>query len=183
MVRWGGKGGEFAALAVWDEEWEARRQAMPAVVRGAVALEPRVELEAARRALARAVAQGALGAGYAVQLDGNVVVFSGGAAGPESGRLELDAAHGQICVRYQLTVGAQERARVIQAILLATLTSLTATLLWSWMIHLAIPFGLGVGTVTAAANLTLDRRRLRRQVEALASNLPLLVDARGEQAG
>jgi hypothetical protein len=91
----------------------------------------------------------------------------------------VDRGHAQ--VRYQIAVGTQERLRLFQGILVATLASLSATLLWSWMIHQSLPFGLAVGIATVAASVASDRRRLRHSVAALVRNLPLLVDPRGEQ--
>lgn len=150
---------------------------MAATVRGALTVDlPSSALEPARRALARAVASGALGPGFAVTVDGDAVVFDGAprSDGPAAGRVTL---HSDGRATYALQLGGAERARVAQSAGLAALVSAVSTLLWSWQVYTALPVGGAVGLAWAIARLVGDRRRARRHLQALLRSLPLLVDA------
>ncbi|HZS40112.1 MAG TPA: hypothetical protein VFF06_24950 [Polyangia bacterium] len=148
---------------------------MTARLRGAVVLDvAAAQLPAARDALARAVATGALGPGYSAALDGEAVVFAGGARGdrPSGGRFEL-FSDGR--ASYSLAVGWTEFARVAQAVGVAAALSVSSVIWWSWMFHRALPFGAAGGLAWAAARIALDRRRMRRDARALLRSLPLLL--------
>ena len=148
---------------------------MAARVRGAVVLDVTgAELPAARQALARAIAQGALGGGYSSTLDGDVVVLDGGARadGPSRGRVEL-SADGR--ASFSLDVGWMEVARVAQAVGVAAALRVSSFVLWSWMFHRALPFGAAGGVLWAGLRIALDRARLRRRMRNVLRSLPLLL--------
>jgi hypothetical protein len=139
------------------------------------------QLPAARRALARAIAGGALGPGYTVTAAGDGVRFDGGARtdGPATGQIEL-VADGR--ARFEVDLKWAERLRAAQAVALAATVSVLAVLLWSWFFFEALPLGATVGVAWAAAGMVADRRRARRNLSALVRALPVfLVDERGEQ--
>jgi hypothetical protein len=138
-------------------------------VDGEVALVAVADPGAARAALARAIASGALGPGRIVRLDGDAVIVDGG-------RIELDGER----ARFALATDG-DVARFAQAAGLAALTSVAATILFSWFFFVSLPVGLLVGATWATVKLLGDRRRVARDVKALLASLPLLVDARGEQ--
>src|SRR5579862_8890792 len=114
---------------------------MAARLRGAVVLDVTgAQLPAARQALARAIARGALGGGYSASLDGDAVVLVGGARGdgPSGGRIEL---HADGRASFALDVGWMEMARVAQAVGVAAALSVSSFVLWSWMFYRALPLG------------------------------------------
>jgi len=142
-------------------------------MKGAIVVEVgAAELEAARAALARAVASGALGPGRAVRRDGAGLVF-GGAGG---GRIDV-TADGR--VTFDVAVAGARWARVAEAVAVAALVSVAGTLGWSLMLHAALPTGGAVGLAYALARGAGDRARLGRQIRALVASLPVLVDTRG----
>lgn len=148
---------------------------MAARLRGALVVELAAsELDAARRALGRAIEGGALGPGRSVSLQGDAVLFDGGlrAFGASRGRIVL-SADGR--ASYELRVGAAEWARVAQAAGVAALSSVTTTLALHWIPTWALPFGGAVGLVWATLGIARDRRRLRRDVRALVRELPRLL--------
>jgi hypothetical protein len=131
-----------------------------------------VGLEAARAALARAVASGALGAGYAVRRDGDAIVLDGPRGdGADGGRLVL----GDGRLAFELSLAGAERRRAGEGVLLAALVSVVAVIAWSWMFYVSLPTGGAVGVAWAASQIVADRRRVRRRVVALASSLPVLL--------
>lgn len=150
-------------------------------MRGAVVVDVGAkELPAARAALARAVASGALGPGYAVKRDGDGLTFDARAArgdGPDRGRLEL-TADGRMT--FDVSLAGAERQRFAEAIVIATFLSVAAVFGWSFMFYTSLPTGGVVGLVYAIARVAGDRARVRRHLRALAASLPVLVDARGE---
>jgi len=125
------------------------------------------DLESARTALARAVAEGALGAGRAVRRDGDGCVF-------DDGRIDV-TSDGR--VTWSLSLARLERRRAAEAVLLATATSVAATFGWSAIVYVALGAGALVGGGWAAARIALDRANARRRVRALVASLPVLVDA------
>jgi len=133
---------------------------------------------AARAALARAVASGALGPGYAVRRSRDGVVFEGPRSrGVDGGRIELDD-DGRVA--WSLRMRGCERARAAEAIAWAALASVSGAILFNWFFFVALPVGGVVGIVYAAATLLSERRAARRRVSALLASLPVLVDARGQ---
>ena len=126
------------------------------------------DLEAARAALARAIASGALAPGCAVRRDGEGVVVDGGARG----RIDL-AGDGRAI--FDVSTSSAERARVVESVVAAAAVSVTGTLGWSLMVHEALAVGGVVGVGYAIARIVGDRRRLRRRVEALLRSLPVLL--------
>lgn len=126
------------------------------------------DLEAARAALARAVASGALAPGCAVKREGDALVFAGGARG----RIEL-ASDGRAI--FDVATGASERVRVAESVVLAAAVSAAGALGWSLVIHQALAAGGVVGVGYAIARIVGDRRRWRRRVEALLRSLPVLL--------
>lgn len=139
-------------------------------MKGAFALEAGIDLEAARAALARAVASGALGPGRAVMRDGDGVVFDGG-------RIDV-GSDGR--VTFALSTNAAERLRVVEAVVLAATVSAAATLGWSAIVYVALGVGAAVGVAYALARITSDRAAARRRLGALVASLPVLVDARAK---
>jgi len=125
------------------------------------------DLEGARTALARAVAEGALGPGQAVRRDGDGCVF-------DDGRIDV-TSDGR--VTWQWSLASLERRRAAEAVVLATAVSVAATLGWSALIYVALGAGALVGGAWAALRLAGDRARARRRVRALVASLPVLVDA------
>lgn len=135
------------------------------------------DLEAARVALARAVASGAFGAGYAVRRDGDGFAFVGeGGEGPDRGRLTL-SPDGR-CL-WELALGGLERQRVAEGVIVAVFCSVVGTLGWSLAFYVSLPTGAAIGLAYAVGRLLGDRARWRRRVRALLSSLAVLVDARG----
>jgi hypothetical protein len=148
---------------------------MSARIRGAVVLDVTgTQLAAAREALARALAQGALGGGYSAAVDGDTVVLDGGARGdgPSRGRVEL---HADGRATFALDVGWMEAARVAQAVGVAAALSVSSFVLWSWMFHRALPLGAAGGALWAGLRIALDRARIRRRMRAVLGSLPLLL--------
>lgn len=145
-------------------------------MRGAIVVDVGAkDLEAARAALARAVASGALGAGHAVKRDGDGVVFEGvDELGANRGRISLT---GDGRATWELSLGRAERRRVFEAVVVATFVSVTATLGWSLLVHRALAIGGSVGVGWAIAFVLSDRRRVRRQLRNLIASLPVLVGA------
>jgi hypothetical protein len=145
-------------------------------MRGAIVVDVGAkDLEATRAALARAVASGALGAGYAVKRDGDGVVFeSAGARGIDRGRVAL-TSDGR--ATWEASLGRSERLRVVEAVLLAAAVSVAATIGWSLMVHQALPLGGAVGVGYAIARIVGDRVRARRQLRNLVASLALLLGA------
>jgi hypothetical protein len=134
-------------------------------------------VEAARTALARAVASGALGPGYAVHRDGDGVAFAGrGGGGPDGGRIAVD---GDGRVTWTLQLGGSERVRVARGIGWAAAGSIAGAILFNWLFFVALPVGAALGVVYAATAMVADRRQARRRVEALLASLPVLMDGRG----
>lgn len=150
-------------------------------MRGAVVVDVGAQdLEAARAALARAVASGALGAGYAVRRDGDGFVLDGGGArgdGPDRGRIDV-TADGRMA--WQVALAGAERQRMAEAIVLATAVSVAGVFGWSLMFYVSLPTGGAVGLLYAVGRILGDRARVRRRLRALAASLPVLVDARGQ---
>ena len=107
------------------------------------------DLEGARTALARAVAEGALGPGQAVRRDGDGCVF-------DDGRIDV-TSDGR--VTWQWSLASLERRRAAEAVVLATAVSVAATLGWSAIIYVALGAGALVGGAWAAARLLVDARR------------------------
>ncbi|HEX6835469.1 MAG TPA: hypothetical protein VF334_02795 [Polyangia bacterium] len=129
-----------------------------------------VDLEAARAALARAVAYGALGGGRAVRRDGDGCVFDGG-------RIDV-AADGR--VTWSLATATSDAVRVVEAVVTAAVTGVAATLGWSQPIYVALPAGALAGAVYAFVRIGGERRALRYRMRALVASLPVLVDARAK---
>jgi hypothetical protein len=111
--------------------------------------------DGARAALARAVAGGALGPGRATKVD-----------------LASDGR-----VTWELSLARLETRRAAEAVLVATATSVAATLGLGAIVYVSLGAGALVGGAWAAARIALDRARARRRVAALLASLPLLVDA------
>jgi hypothetical protein len=126
------------------------------------------ELEGARAAIARAVASGALGGGRAVRRDGDGCTFDGG-------RIDV-AADGR--VTWSLTTSTDHLAQALEAVVLATVVGVAATLGWAQPIYVALPFGGVVGLLYALFRISRARRDLRWRMRALVTSLPVLVDAR-----
>ena len=126
------------------------------------------DVEAARVALARAVACGALGGGRAVRRDGDGCVFDGG---------RIDVA-GDGRVTWSLATATSVLARVVEAVVTAAVTGVAATLGWSQPIYVALPLGAVAGGLYAGLRFDGERRALRQRVRALVASLPVLVDAR-----
>jgi hypothetical protein len=138
---------------------------------GTVVVEAAVEdLEAARAALARAIASGALGPGRTVRRDGDGCAF-------DDGRVDL-GSDGR--VRWRVSLASHERLRLAEAVVLATLASVVATLGFSFIFYTALAAGALVGGVYAAARIGGDRAVVRARVRALVASLPVLVDTRRE---
>jgi hypothetical protein len=135
-------------------------------------------VEAARAALARAVASGALGPGYRVLRDGDGLVFDGPRrSGADGGRIDVATDGG---VSWTLHMGGSERARALEAIAWAALASVAGAILFNWLFIVALPVGGAVGIVYAAQAIAAERAAARRRLAALLASLPVLVDAGGE---
>lgn len=130
------------------------------------------DLPAARRALARAVASGALGPGYVVRRDGDGFTFAGAARG----RLDVT---GDGRATFDVDVPATLE-RWATAVVVAALIAVAATIGWSARFVVALPVGVAAGVGYFAAMAAQDRARLRQRLRALVESLPLLVDAPGE---
>ena len=147
---------------------------MPAVLRGAWVIEVTAsELAEARRTLARAVEDGALGRGYTVSLEGETVVFTGGwrLGGACSGRLTLS---GDGRASYELHVGPSEWARLVVAVLLACAVSLALTFVLGWNAPTALGTGALFGVGSATAMMVRHHRRERQRVRALLRRMSAL---------
>jgi hypothetical protein len=129
-----------------------------------------VDVDAARAALARAIASGALGAGRTVRRDGDGCVF-------DDGRIDVG---GDGRVTFALSTARLERLRVVEAVVLAATVSAAATLGWSLIVYTALATGAVAGAAYAALRIAADRAAARRRIGALAASLPVLVDARGQ---
>ncbi len=130
------------------------------------------DVAAARTALARAVASGALGPGYAVKRDGDGLSFAGGARG----RIDV-ASDGRVV--WTATVPAS-LSRWATAVSVAALVAAAATIGWSARFPTALAVGIGVAIAYALVAAQQDRARVRRRLRALVDSLAVLVDARGE---
>ena len=137
-------------------------------MRGGIVVAAGKDLEAARAALARAVASGALGPGRTVRRDGAGCAF-------DDGRIDV-GSDGR--VTFELSLRAAERLRVAEAVVLAATVSVAATLGWSLIVHASLGAGAVAGGLYAAARIAGDRARARRRVGALVASLTVLVDAR-----
>lgn len=143
-------------------------------MRGAFVAEVAVgDLATARAALARAVASGAFGPGCAVERDGDGFRF----AGADSGRVEL-TSDGR--VTYDVATGRRDFDRLTEAVVVAVLVAVTATLGWSLPPYQALPVGGAAAIGYAISKILVDRLRVRRRIYALVASLPVLVDARRE---
>jgi hypothetical protein len=132
-------------------------------------------IAAVRAALARAVASGALGPGYAVRRDGDGLVFDGSRSrGADGGRIDV-AGDGR--VTWTLRMGGSERARALESVAWAALASIAGAILFNWFFFVALPVGGAVGIVYAATAISAERAAARRRVTALLASLPVLVDA------
>jgi hypothetical protein len=136
------------------------------------------QLGRARAALARAVASGALGSGYAVRRDGDDgFVFTGARSrGPDGGSIHV-APDGR--ATWMLRLRGAESARATQAVAVAAMVSVVGAILFSWYFFVALPVGGGVGAVYAAVAIWGDRASARRAVGALLSSLPVLLGDEG----
>lgn len=130
------------------------------------------DLPAARLALARAVASGALGPGYAVKRDGDGFTF----AGAVRGRLDV-TSDGRATFEAEAPASLERWAR---AIVVAALLAAAATIGWSARFPVALAVGVVAGVAYALAMAAQDRARVRHTLGALVASLPLLVDARRE---
>jgi hypothetical protein len=138
-------------------------------MKGAVVIEVAgQDLAGARAALARAVAQGALGPGRTVRRDGDGCVF-------DDGRLDV-TPDGR--VTWELSLGRLASVRAVEAAVLAAAVSVAATLGWSLIVYAALGTGALFGAVYAVARIANDRATVRRRMRALVASLPVLVDAR-----
>jgi hypothetical protein len=133
------------------------------------------QLELARAALARAVAAGALGPGYAVRRDQEGFLFDGGARadGLDGGRVDL-ASDGRMT--FAVSLRGAERARVAEAVALGAVLGFAAMVLWSWLWPPSLGLAAAAGLGYAASSMVRDRRRARRRLRALAASLAVLVD-------
>ena len=127
-----------------------------------------VDVDAARAALARAIASGALGAGRTVRRDGDGCVF-------DDGRIDVG---GDGRVTFALSTARLERLRVVEAVVLAATVSAAATLGWSLIVYAALAVGGVAGAAYAALRIAGDRAAARRRIAALVASLPVLVDPR-----
>jgi len=125
------------------------------------------DLEAARAALARAVAEGALGPGRSVRRDGDGCAFDGG-------RIDV-TSDGR--VTWELSLAPVERLRAAEGVVLGTAVSVAATLGWSAIVYVSLGAGAIVGGGWAALRIARDRSSARRRMRALVASLPVLVDA------
>ena len=136
------------------------------------------QLGRARAALARAVASGALGSGYAVRRDGDDgFVFAGArSSGPDGGSIRV-AADGR--APWELRLRGAESARATQAVAVAAMVSVVGAILFSWYFFVALPVGGAAGAVYAAIAIWGDRAYARRGVVALLSSVAVLLDGDG----
>src|SRR4051812_42909067 len=135
-------------------------------------------VEAVRVALARAVASGALGPGYAVRRNRDGLVFEGPRSrSADGGRIEVDS-DGR--VTWTLRMRGAERARTLEAIASAAVSSVAGAILFNWFFFVALPVGGAVGMVYAAAAILAEGGAARRRVAALSGSLPVLVAPRGK---
>jgi hypothetical protein len=143
-------------------------------MRGGIVVAAGKDLEAARAALARAVASGALGAGMRVRRDGDGVAFEGTGGDADGGRITV-TADGR--ATYEVRLRRLERRRIGEAVAVAVFVAVTGALGWSLLVATALPTGIGAGAAYAIARIVGDRARWRRRVDALVASLPVLVDA------
>jgi hypothetical protein len=140
-------------------------------MKGAFVVEVAVgDLSTARAALARAVASGAFGPGHAVERDGDGFRFTGA----DSGRVEL-TSDGR--VTYEVATRRRDFDRLTEAVLVAVLVAVTATLGWSLPPYQALPVGAAAAIGYGVSKILVDRLAVRRRIYALVSSLPVLVDA------
>jgi hypothetical protein len=131
-------------------------------------------LEAARAALARALASGALGPGYRVARDGHGLTFEGARSdGADGGRIEV-TADGR--VTWDVRLRGAERLRVVQAVGVAAMVAVVGTLAFGWLAPVALAVGGAGGVVWAGAAIAGDRARVRAHVRALVASLPALLE-------
>ena len=143
-------------------------------MKGAFVVEVAVgDLQTARTALARAVASGAFGPGYAVHRDGDGFTF----AGADSGRVDL-TSDGR--ATYEVATRRRDLDRLTEAVLVAVLVAVTATLGWSLPPYQALPVGAAAAIGYGITKILVDHLSVRRRIYALVSSLPVLVDARRE---
>lgn len=143
-------------------------------MKGAFVVEVAVgDLQTARAALARAVASGAFGPGYAVTRDGDGFRF----AGADAGRVDL-TSDGR--ATYEVTTRRRDLDRLTEAALVAVLIAVTATLGWSLPPYQALPVGGAAAVGYGVTKILVDRLNVRRRIYALMTSLPVLVDARRE---
>ncbi|MGZ3442873.1 MAG: hypothetical protein ACXVDD_25305, partial [Polyangia bacterium] len=69
---------------------------------------------------------------------------------------------------------------IVEAVVVAILVAVVATLGFAQPPYAALPVGAGVGVTYASARLLDDRKRTRARLRALLASLPVLVDARRE---
>ena len=130
-------------------------------------------LEAARVALARAVASGALGPGYRVARDGHGLTFEGARGdGADGGRIEV-TADGR--VTWDVRLRTAERLRALQAVGVAAMVGVVGTLAFGWLAPMALGVGGAGGVAWAGVAIASDRTRVRAGVRALAASLPALM--------
>ena len=143
-------------------------------MKGAFVVEVAVgDLATARAALARAVASGAFGPGYAVVRDGDGFTF----AGADSGRIDL-TSDGR--ATYEVATRRRDFDRLTEAVLVAVLVAVTATLGWSLPPYQALPVGGAAAIGYGISKILVDHLGLRRRIYALVSSLPVLLDTRRE---
>ena len=123
--------------------------------------------------LARAIAQGALGPGWTVRLDGQALRIADGERG-RAGTLLVAADR----LTYELPV--DELRAAAYGTLWAAIASSLSAILFGWPWWWALSSGIALGVAYVAASLRDQRRRWRSRVRALVENLPLLVAAGGE---
>ena len=121
----------------------------------------------ARDALARAVAAGAFGAGYAVKRDGDGFSFLGAARGrvdvTDDGRVVYEAEVPATFDRWAASVAV------------AALVAAAATIGWSARFPIALTVGVAAGVGYFAVMAAQDRARIKQLVRALVDSLPVLV--------
>ncbi len=76
-----------------------------------------------------------------------------------------------------MRMGGSERARALESIAWAALSSVASAILFNWFFFVALPVGGAVGIVYAATAIVAERAAARRRVTALLASLPVLVDA------
>jgi hypothetical protein len=124
------------------------------------------------RGLSRLLAAGALGPGCAVRRENATVLAEGDPGAWDELRLQIEAGR----VAYELRLDGRERRRVGQAAVLGGLASAYLALAFGLLIDRALPLGLLVALLWAIGQLARDRRRLRRSLRALVSNLAFVVE-------